>query len=68
MTKEIEQLIHMYKDVFTSDNGKKVLFDLEARCSWRSSSYVQGDPNATAFEEGKRSVLLHIHNMLDKEK
>jgi len=31
-----------------------------------SSSYVAGDANATAFEEGKRAVILHIHNMLEE--
>lgn len=57
----------MYNDLFTSEAGKKVLKDLEARCNWRVSSYVAGDANATAFEEGKRAVLLHIHNMLEEE-
>ena len=57
----------MYNDLFTSESGKQVLGDLEARCNWRSSSYVAGDANATAFEEGKRAVLLHIHNMLREE-
>ena len=57
----------MYNDLFTSEAGKQVLRDLEARCNWRSSSYVAGDANATAFEEGKRAVLLHIHNMLREE-
>jgi hypothetical protein len=57
----------MYNDLFTSEAGKKVLGDLEARCNWRSSSYVAGDANATAFEEGKRAVLLHIHNMLRED-
>lgn len=61
--KEINQLKEMYKQAFDSDAGKKVLADLEARCNWRATSYVAGDANATAFEEGKRAVVLHIHNM-----
>lgn len=61
--KEVEKLKEMYKQTFDSDAGKKVLTDLEARCNWRASSYVAGDANATAFEEGKRAVILHIHNM-----
>lgn len=61
--KEINQLKEMYKQAFDSDAGKKVLEDLEARCNWRATSYVAGDANATAFEEGKRAVVLHIHNM-----
>lgn len=66
--KQVEQIKLMYGDVFTSEAGKKVLADLESRCNWRISSYVAGDANATAFEEGKRAVLLHIHNMLEEEK
>ena len=65
--KEIAKTRQMYNDVFTSEAGKKVLKDLEARCNWRVSSYVAGDANATAFEEGKRAVLLHIHNMLEED-
>lgn len=61
--KEIEKLKDMYRQTFDSDAGKKVLTDLEARCNWRTSSYVAGDANATAFEEGKRAVILHIYNM-----
>jgi len=61
--KEVEKLKDLYKQTFSTDAGKKVLADLEARCNWRASSYVAGDANATAFEEGKRAVILHVHNM-----
>jgi len=64
--KEIEQLKDMYRQTFNTDSGAKVLKDLESRSNWRSSSYVAGDANATAFEEGKRMVLLHIHNMIQE--
>jgi hypothetical protein len=64
--KEIEQMRDMYRQVFNSDSGIKVLRDLEARGNWRSSSYVAGDANATSFEEGKRAVILHIYNMIQE--
>jgi len=64
--KEIEKLRYMYKETFATENGASVLKDLEKRCNMRSSSYVAGDANATAFEEGKRAVILHIHNMLEE--
>ena len=67
MNEQITQLKTMYTDIFGSTAGKKVLRDLEARCNWRTSSYVAGDANATAFEEGKRAVLLHIYNMMNEE-
>lgn len=67
MNEQIAQLRTMYTDVFTGTAGEKVLSDLEARCNWRASSYVAGDANATAFEEGKRAVLLHVHSMMKEE-
>ncbi len=67
MSEQIAQLKVMYKDAFEGNAGKKVLKDLEIRCNWRASSYVAGDANATAFEEGKRAVILHIYNMMKEE-
>ena len=67
MVKEIEALKSMYKQVFTSESGEKVLKDLEGRCNFRITTYVSNDSNGTAFEEGKRTVYLHILNMLEEE-
>ena len=67
MAPEIKKLREMYKDTFTNHAGEQVLRDLEARCNWRASSYVAGDANATAFEEGKRAVILHIYNMMSED-
>lgn len=67
MNDQIAQLKVMYQDTFKDNAGKKVLEDLELRCNWRASSYVAGDANATAFEEGKRAVILHIYNMIKEE-
>ena len=67
MSEQIAQLKVMYKDAFGNNACKKVLEDLEIRCNWRASSYVAGDANATAFEEGKRAVILHIYNMMKEE-
>ena len=44
-----------------------MLKDLEGRCNYRVTTYVQNDSNGTAFEEGKRAVYLHILNMLQEE-
>lgn len=67
MTPEIEKLKDLYRQTFSTDSSVKVLADLEARCNYRATSYVAGDANATAFEEGKRAVVLHIHNMMKEE-
>jgi hypothetical protein len=67
VTPEIDKLKDLYRQTFNSESSVKVLADLEARCNYRASSYVAGDANATAFEEGKRAVILHIHNMMKEE-
>jgi hypothetical protein len=65
--KEIEQLKQIYKIVFDSDEGKKVLSDLEKRCHFWSTTNVKGDSHESAYMEGQRSVLLFIKNMLQEE-
>jgi len=67
VNQEIEKLRDLYRQTFNSESSVKVLADLEARCNYRATSYVAGDANATAFEEGKRAVILHIHNMMKEE-
>jgi len=67
MNDQIAHLKVMYQDTLKDNAGKKLLEDLELRCNWRASSYVAGDANATAFEEGKRAVILHIYNMMKEE-
>ena len=67
MIKEIEQLKQIYKIVFDSDEGKKVLSDLEKRCHFLSTTNVKGDSHESAYMEGQRSVLLFIKSMLQEE-
>ena len=66
-SKDLEQLNIAYKQVFESDNGKKVLEDLEKRCSYHSTTHIKGDSHESAFLEGTRSVVLFIKNMLNKK-
>ena len=67
MVKEVEALKSMYKQVFATESGKKVLKDLEARCNFRNTTFIQNDSIGTAFEEGKRSGFMHILNMSEEE-
>ena len=62
----LKQLVIAYKQVFNSDNGKKVLDDLEKRCSYHTTTHVKGDSHESAFLEGTRFVILFIKNMLTK--
>jgi|TARA_R100001082_G_scaffold31901_1_gene16381 acyl-CoA-binding protein len=66
-SKDLEQLNIAYKQVFESDNGKKVLEDLEKRCSYHTTTHIKGDSHESAFLEGTRSVVLFIKNMLNKK-
>lgn len=52
--------------VFTSQEGKVFLKYLED-FFFNTRSYTEGDPYATAFREGQREVVRHIHNMLGRK-
>ena len=69
--KELEQIIKKLRDnyqhIFNTDEGKEVLFDLEKRCHYHSTTNVKGDSHESAYMEGQRSVLLFIKTMLRKE-
>ena len=63
----IKKLQENYKHIFTSDEGKQVLSDLEKRCHFYSTTNIKGDSHESAYMEGQRSVLLFIKTMLRKE-
>ena len=65
--KDLKQLRIDYKQTFTSESGVKVLEDLKKRCSFNTTTFVQGDSHDTAFREGQRAVVLFINNMLNKK-
>ena len=64
---DLKQLNIAYKQVFNSDNGKKVLEDLEKRCSYHTTTHIKGDSHESAYLEGARSVVLFVKNMLTKK-
>ena len=64
----IKQLKENYQQVFSTDEGKQVLSDLEKRCHYHTSTNVKGDSHESAYQEGQRSILLFIKQMLQKEK
>lgn len=53
-------LVQDYKRVFTSVSGKRILQDLMVTHGIFSSSFREGDPHLTAFQEGERNVVLRI--------
>jgi len=54
-----------YKKVFTTEEGKRVLADLEKTCFFKSTIFVPNDALTMAFNEGNRAVLLHILTILE---
>ena len=65
--KELLKLIKDYKICFSSDEGKKVLSDLEKRCHEFVTTHDKSNSHESAFLEGQRSVLIFIKNMINKE-
>ena len=61
------QLIKDFKFVFSSDEGKRILFDLEKRCHEFVTTHDKQSATESAFLEGQRSVLIFIKNMVNKK-
>jgi hypothetical protein len=64
---KLSQLIKDYKFVYSSDEGKRVLSDLEKRCHEFVTTHDKSNSHETAFLEGQRSVLIFIKNMVNKK-
>lgn len=58
--------IELYKRVFDNPDGKEVLEDLAKRCCIYSTTYSD-IPGRMAFQEGRRSVFMHIKGLVDKD-
>jgi len=56
-----------YKKVFSTPEGKKVLYDLMKFGKFNQPTYSPGDPNGTAFNEGMRRVILRIVNFVEAD-
>lgn len=55
-----------YKKTFSTEEGKRVLKDLEKLCLYRSSIFDK-EPMVMAFQEGLRTVYLHITTIMDMD-
>ena len=69
LEKYLQHLQTDYKVIFNSDEGVRVMADLEKRCHFMTTTNIKGDSHESAYMEGQRSVLLFIKQMLlTKEK
>lgn len=68
--KTLARVVHIhetYQDVFTNAPGREVLRHLMKISHFFESSYVPGDPTATAFREGQRHLVLSILKAVNKD-
>ena len=63
----MEWLKKNYKFILNTEEGKRVLSDLEKRCHYHATTNVKGDSHESAYMEGQRSVLLFIKSMLQND-
>lgn len=59
------ELHRAYKRVFASTDGQAILNDLEKRGCFTRSTFST-DPGRIQFNEGRRSLVLHVKHMLNE--
>lgn len=65
--KEAEDMASLYKAVFLSPSGKKVLKHLEKFCGYGEDVFNSESQRSTDYMLGRSSVSLHINKILEKE-
>lgn len=55
-----------YQDTFESAAGKAVLDDLEKKAFFTRTTF-DPNPQQTAFNEGLRALVLHIHHYMNSK-
>jgi len=55
----------LFQKVFRSPDGAKILQDLLDK-HYKHSSFVRGESETTAFNEGQRSVVIYILQRIEK--
>lgn len=58
---------HNFNAVFGSPVGQIVLVDILKECGSDIQSFVAGEPDTTAFNEGKRRIGNYIMNIMNME-
>lgn len=54
-----------YRDLFSTEMGKKVLEDMKKFMYYNHSVHYPGDPHETAFRDGLRTGVLRILRLID---
>jgi len=61
---EIRQVNEAYRECFSTPAGRLVLAHLEKENFARDQTYIPGSFDASAFNSGKRDVILRIQRRL----
>lgn len=59
-------IVKLYKSVFKTQNGEKVLWDLMKASGFTSTNFDE-NPYKTAFNEGARSMVMRILNLTEMD-
>ena len=66
--KKLLALKEDYKILFNTEQGQRVLNDLEKRCHEFVTTFSKDSSHETAFLEGQRSTLIFIKAMIKPHK
>ena len=56
-----------YKNLFSSEHGKKVLEDLDRACMLNSDTFNPDSERVTCFNLGKNAVIRYIHKEINRK-
>ncbi len=63
----VKQLIRDFQGTFGTSEGKSVLENLSGECFENRNTFLSNNQHGTAFNEGKRYVILYIRGILAKD-
>ncbi|WP_147819683.1 hypothetical protein [Salidesulfovibrio onnuriiensis] len=63
---ETIELHRAYKRIFDTEDGRTVLEDLKQRACFDRTTFST-DPGRTLFNEGRRSMVLHVRFMSNED-
>jgi uncharacterized protein YfeS len=61
------QKVMDYKSVFGSEQGQRVLADLDKRFLYRQDMFDADSERVTCFNLGKNTAIRYIHSQIDKK-
>ena len=63
---DMEELVKTYKRLFSTEDGKAVLADLQSTHRMLSTSYAESI-NEVVYNEGERNVILRIMHIINTD-